>query len=278
MAIVRVSNVKFNLWDELKTAVNEIVQKGIYEELVDIHAARHPMNINMGLHRMHGRGGDVGKHRFLPWHRAYLIMFERELREINTDLSIPYWDWDNDRGKLKGFEDYLPDIPDKRPRELGFDADGNRDSSTNNIRWFSSYERTISLETSTEIYASFTNELEQNQHNIGHDWVGGNMADVKYSPRDIVFWLHHAAVDRVWDKWQKHNFNIFRNESTESSDEVNWTTWQEQKPLMHPQLEGVDEKLDPWADEFNVKNISDISNLDNDSYSYQDPQPPTSAS
>jgi tyrosinase len=33
---------------------------------------------------------------FLPWHRAYLRLFERELQKIKTeykDVTIPYWDW-----------------------------------------------------------------------------------------------------------------------------------------------------------------------------------------
>ena len=45
--------------------------------------------------------------RFLPWHRAYLINFERELREIDSFLSIPYWDWNADGGELRGFSDLL---------------------------------------------------------------------------------------------------------------------------------------------------------------------------
>ena len=280
MAIVRVSNVKFGLWDELKAAVDEMAREGIYEELVDIHAVRDPTNTQMGLHRMHGRAGEVGKHRFLPWHRAYLIMFERELRKINEDLSIPYWDWDDDGGRLIGFKDYLPGIPGRRSRKLGFGENGKRNSYSNDIGWFSSYDWTRSLEALTESYASFTDKLEKNPHNIGHNWVGGNMADVQYSPRDIAFWLHHAAVDRIWDKWQQHNFEIFRSNvmhETLSASAPNWTTWQRDKREMHPQLEGANAKLDPWADEFNVENISDISNLGSDSYSYQDPELPTPA-
>lgn len=35
---------------------------------------------------------------FLPWHRAYLRMFERELQKTKPeykDVTIPYWDWTN---------------------------------------------------------------------------------------------------------------------------------------------------------------------------------------
>jgi tyrosinase len=39
---------------------------------------------------------------FLPWHRAYLRLFERELQRIKPeykDVTIPYWDWTSERSK-----------------------------------------------------------------------------------------------------------------------------------------------------------------------------------
>ncbi len=35
---------------------------------------------------------------FLPWHREFLRRFEADLQRIsgNSDLAIPYWDWEND--------------------------------------------------------------------------------------------------------------------------------------------------------------------------------------
>jgi len=30
---------------------------------------------------------------FLPWHRIFLRLFELELRKIEPDVSVPYWDW-----------------------------------------------------------------------------------------------------------------------------------------------------------------------------------------
>uniref|UniRef100_A0A3Q3W8S8 Tyrosinase n=1 Tax=Mola mola TaxID=94237 RepID=A0A3Q3W8S8_MOLML len=37
---------------------------------------------------------------FLPWHRAYLLHWEREIRKVTGDdsFSIPYWDWRDARG------------------------------------------------------------------------------------------------------------------------------------------------------------------------------------
>ena len=251
MAIVRMSNVKFDRWVDFEFAVNRMIDQGIYRDLVDIHGdrVREPDGFVRAKHRMHGSMyGPIGYRRFLPWHRAYLIAFERELRKMDKDLSIPYWDWDNDKGRLKGFSGYLAM---STGRNLGLNPDGTRNDDTNNTeKWFSSHELTESLETFGGDYYIFTSNLERGQHNGGHDWIGGDMADTQFSPRDIAFWLHHAAVDRVWAKWQTLN------------------------PGERAHLNTIESRLDPWDDEFTILNIDNIENLGNDSYSYQDPDRP----
>jgi tyrosinase len=43
------------------------------------------------------------------------------------------------------------------------------------------------------------------------------------SPVDILFWLHHANIDRLWSQWQENH------------------------PNLHPSLNGNDAIMDPWA-------------------------------
>ena len=206
---------------------------------------------------MHGAMyGPTGFRRFLPWHRAYLIAFERELREIDNTLSLPYWDWDNDQGRLLGFRDFLAL---SSGRQLGLPP-GIEPTDPNQRPWFSSDALTDFFENYEGEYYFFTRTLEAGtrtragmivgQHGAGHDWVGGDMANTRISPNDIVFWLHHAAVDRVWAKWQTKNQNE------------------------RAYLSGRDARLDPWGNEFTVENIDDISQLDSDTYSYEDPVRP----
>ena len=40
-----------------------------------------------------------GNWYFLPWHRAYLLSYERAVRQLtgNNDFALPYWDWTEDR-------------------------------------------------------------------------------------------------------------------------------------------------------------------------------------
>lgn len=44
--------------------------------------------------------GDRVGHRspsFLPWHRRFLIEFERALQSVEPSVTLPYWDWTADR-------------------------------------------------------------------------------------------------------------------------------------------------------------------------------------
>lgn len=66
-------------------------QISIYDQFVGIHLA-----VTMILVRRF-RSQDLG-HRgpaFLPWHREYLLRFERALQEVSGDdsIGVPYWDW-----------------------------------------------------------------------------------------------------------------------------------------------------------------------------------------
>ncbi|MGH6822694.1 MAG: tyrosinase family protein [Methylocella sp.] len=40
-----------------------------------------------------------GNWYFLTWHRAFLLMYERTVRQLtgHADFALPYWDWTNDR-------------------------------------------------------------------------------------------------------------------------------------------------------------------------------------
>ena len=240
MNIQRFSNLEFERWDVLSDAIAQLIREGTYQRLVEIHAAMEsvdPDGFQQSVHRMHGsRSGPLGYRRFLPWHRAYLIIFERELRRINSDLSIPYWDWNADAGRLVGFP--LPTDP--LFQEIGWEW--RRQLGT--TPWFTSEEEVQDLQDFSGTYYRFTQLLENNPHNRGHVWVGGDMANVMTSPRDPAFWFHHAQVDRIWALWQQNN------------------------PGERAHLLETEALLDPWQNEFNVDSVNNIHDLGRDSYEY----------
>ena len=154
---------------------------------VDIH----DMFIAVGSHYQHGT------QRFLPWHRIYLILLERQLRSIHPDVTIPYWDWTVDRAFPAWLAGFTPTVTTP--------AQGA-------IHVTRSPADPAALPTAGEIaevladtdFASFTSQLE-GYHGSVHVWVGGTMGNIPTAPCDPVFFMHHANIDRLWSEWQAAN-------------------------------------------------------------------------
>ena len=174
---------------------------------------------------------------FLPWHREFLRLLELDLRNIDSSVAIPYWDWAADEA--------LPDPTTATVWEndlMGGDGDGpgnvvttgpfrqgeweTVDSSgspagalrrefgvnvptlptqaeVNNVLGRTPYD-TSPWDTSSN--PSFRNEVEgwingPALHNRVHVWVGGDMLPGT-SPNDPVFFLNHCFEDKIWADWQ----------------------------------------------------------------------------
>src|SRR5205807_9871 len=80
-----------NRFLQVITAMNTDNDPTLYAQFVGIHAdMRHHMHTGMG-------GGAVGRQRFLPWHRDFLLKFETAMQQIDPAAFIPYWHWSTDR-------------------------------------------------------------------------------------------------------------------------------------------------------------------------------------
>lgn len=176
---------------------------------------------------------------FFPWHREFLYRLEEELRLIEPGVTIPYWDWtrgqDPSSAAWPFTHEFLavdgtdaqadrvlkePGAPSPYPYEFdpeaweivvkdGFEIDdftrafGERTDAPNLpdndsvvVGVGTSFRNAIAAIT----YQSLRGRSED-LHNLVHRWVGGNMITAS-SPNDPVFWLHHAAIDRMWTMWQ----------------------------------------------------------------------------
>jgi len=205
---------------QLADAIKALKANGNYDQYVMRHAQAQMSNI----HRCPA---------FLPWHRQFLLEYEKELQDLsgNPDLGLPYWNWAEDQasGNPANGLVWADDL-------MG----GNGDSSDNDIVKtgpFRQGEWTIitmggnpagalqrefgvstgSLSTQSDVddamnttgsNPSFRNRLEgwygesgAGLHNRGHVWVGGSMLPMT-SPNDPVFFLHHCFVDKIWADWQ----------------------------------------------------------------------------
>lgn len=146
---------------------------------------------------------------FLPWHRAYLFHFESICQKVLSDPSfrLPYWNWTKDRSMPAAFWDEHTSL---------FQADREispNDEIEGDVTGRALINRILNNNVDVLLYSGATSsdnqrgrgsqgELESTPHNGVHVFVGGEMGSF-LSPRDPIFWLHHANVDRLWRSWSE---------------------------------------------------------------------------
>lgn len=219
-------------------AVLELKRLGRYDHYVSVHMKYFATDGESGLRLAHMAP------TFFPWHRQFLLSFERDLQMIDPDVSVPYWDWTRDRSASSALWD--PDFMGGNGRAsdgqvmTGPFAHGYGDwpiaygvtKETYLTRNMGRPDRPIALPTAAELDRAlaqrvydaapwnsgratkgFRNTMEGwtispemggHLHNRVHQWVGGHMIGGA-SPNDPVFWLHHAFVDLVWARWQRRH-------------------------------------------------------------------------
>lgn len=182
------------------SAVNQLRTNGGYDTYVQQHQGA------MG----HGHGGPA----FFPWHREFILRFERDLQAIDPTVSLPYWDWTKANVNGAGTESLIwrPDFMGG-PGQAGtgavttgpFAAWGLIRSSFN-IFGFPGTGGTIAGYMASPDYTTF--RQVEGPHGSAHIWVGGFVGNASIAPRDPVFWLIHANVDRLWAEWiHQHSSN-----------------------------------------------------------------------
>lgn len=179
-----------------------------YYRIAAIHGQPAP------IHGIHGR------ETFALWHRAHLVDFERRLRLADRALgndgtiALPYWD----------FIEH-PEIPDEVLRfQSSFDPElfpaDARPSSTL-VRASNTQVRAniASWNVAGSLNDSFLNEQHwgfastrftapypsiESVSNDMHVIIGGNggpMGGVAWCSYDIVYWLVHANIDRIYESY-----------------------------------------------------------------------------
>ncbi len=149
---------------------------------------------------------------FLPWHRAYLYLFEKALQDVVPGVTLPWWDWTK-----KHAEGVPPIYAVKRPANKAnplfsspIQASGREDPSVKAT--FRDEGVDGELPTPADLadvlaerdFFTFQTKLES-LHDGVHVWTGGTMQSIATAAYDPVFWAHHAMIDRVWYLWQLQN-------------------------------------------------------------------------
>lgn len=200
-------------------AVLKLKETGVYDNYITEHAEI----------TYYGHGGPS----FLPWHREFLRRFERDLQDVNSAVTLPYWDWTVDNSENASIWDDV--------FMGGNGRSGDRMVTTGQFAGTKGHWKCLRIDIGADYLTrefgvhigglptakdvadcllvtpydsppwdgssdpSFRNYLEggigPNIHNRVHQWVGGHMLPLS-SPNDPVFFLHHANTDRLWAEWQ----------------------------------------------------------------------------
>jgi tyrosinase len=168
---------------------------------------------------------------YMPWHRAFILRFERELQAIDPSVSLPYWRFDQPAPNV--FHEDFMGISDQPVPNQNF----ARFTVTNPLNTWTieslsgiwrrpNYLPTSPAPVLDEVstlalgatYASFRN-MEFSPHGPAHTSTGGSFGNWLFSVptavRDPLFFMLHGNVDHLWAKWQWIN-NRFDPASADS--------------------------------------------------------------
>ena len=175
-------------WARFIHAIEALASAGMpsptYGEFVNIHnqAMTTAVGMSWGAH---------GGLKFLTWHREYLAKLEARLMMINPLVTIPYWNWVEDRA-----------IPPQISNPADLAIWGVTRGGSFNGALLATAAQTAGLMASGS-FSSFSTTLEASPfHNRVHGLVGGTFG-TGMSPADPLFWLHHGFIDKLWNDWEQ---------------------------------------------------------------------------
>ena len=147
---------------------------------------------------------------FLVWHRAFILHYERELQNINPNVSLPYWRFDEltENVFTKDFMgkttagNLMPEFSQTNPLFF-WKVEGDEILRQREARNINNQDDTFNLG-NVEGIINFRNfsSMEWNPHNPAHTSMGGWLTSSK-SSWDPLFYMLHCNVDRLWARWQK---------------------------------------------------------------------------
>ena len=161
-------------------AFNMINADGTLGQLVTLH---------QGMFMQHGNL------YLLPWHRIFLLLFEKALHRYHPDVCVPYWDWTD--ADQQDFPSWLSTVLPTVNTAGGSITVTRSPGSPANLASTAAMVPSAMAQTNYNSLSSGINMV----HGIIHGWVGGTMSSAHTSPADPVFWMHHANLDRLWWQW-----------------------------------------------------------------------------
>ncbi len=176
------------------------------------------------LRNMHVTSANGEEHsgpHFLPWHRSYLLDLERQLQRIDPTVSMHYWRFDEPAPNL--FTRSFLGETRRSPSTASFVI---LDPANPLVAWVTDSVpgilRSANFNTLTQAapglpgfallnqaqtlalgaaYAGFS-VMEGTPHGAAHVSFNGWVSSIPTAPKDPLFFMLHANVDRLWALWQ----------------------------------------------------------------------------
>ena len=199
-------------WDRFAGAVNEFRLSGRWEKIANLHTDPKVWQV--------AHSDESGlQAAFLPWHRVFLRRMEGELQRIDPKVTMPYWNWALDSEDPAGSPVLSPDFfgGSGDPETSFCVTEGSFSDLSNETCVKRLIPRDsggfLTLSNLKEVlvenpdYGRFVNTMENGLglHGHLHMFLGGDMARMN-SPKDPLFYAHHAFIDKLWWEWQMmHN-------------------------------------------------------------------------
>ena len=172
-------------------------------------------------HHERSQHSRVNANLFLPWHRAYLLYFEKAIQSQappGVKVGRPWWDWTSARSHADGVPRAFSAAsvsgqpnPLFRARIVAPSANPPINRVTRRFPGNPSELPTpgqVNSLLDLTSFNDFTDQLE-GYHDFIHGWTGGNngsvggdMGNVGTAAWDPIFWSHHCMIDRLWYRWQ----------------------------------------------------------------------------
>lgn len=153
---------------------------------------------------------------FLIWHRLYIWHFEKIVRALSgkTDFALPYWDYCDPNYRV------MPALLRDPADSLFESARLGSLNAGEPIDTFMNARLDMTNNNESKLYSLFDSQIDAAPHGAMHNYIGGQyagdstlwnriyqgpnyglMAQVESAGFDPIFWLHHANIDYLWQKW-----------------------------------------------------------------------------
>lgn len=219
----------------------------------------------------HAGGQDVHSGPgFLPWHRELTNRLEALLRQVDSGLSLHYWDWTTDPTSAGGVDLFTANFMGQPHGDAGPPLQNFESTEPgHNVVWrdLSPGNPPVAPDASVVTNGDTASEADQflqmntalqGAHNSAHGYIGGSIGFQHFSFHDPFVFLLHSNADRLLAMWQLAPGQGWRLDP----DRVYGSAGDDAAIVSNLEPWAGGEGLRPWAPPDNqqlVKNCKDLS-------------------